>query len=75
MQTSIHCRKHIKCKTVKQRSDKTTTAKSNTQQYKCKQQTTRSQKVNQPKRRIGKIINNSKEARQLPHTQRVKRKR
>ena len=46
MQTKMHCRKHIKCKTAKQRPDETTTAKSNTQQYKCKQETTRSQKVN-----------------------------
>ena len=46
MQTKIHCRKHIKCKTAKQRPDETTTVKSNTQQYKCKQQATRSQKVN-----------------------------
>ena len=46
MQTKIHCRKHTKCKTAKQRLDEITTAKSNTQQYKCKQQTTRSQKVN-----------------------------
>ena len=30
MQPNIHCRKHIKYKTAKQRPDKTTTAKSNT---------------------------------------------
>ena len=46
MQTKIHCRKHIKCKTAKQRPDETTTTKSNTQHYKYEQWTTRSQKVN-----------------------------
>ena len=40
MQPKVHCRKHIKYKTAKQRPDEITTAKSNTQQYKYKQQTT-----------------------------------
>ena len=75
MQTKIHCRKHIKCKTAKQRPDKTTTAKSNTQQYKYKQQTTCSQKVNPTEATSQKDREHSIEARQLPHTQRVKGKR
>ena len=32
-------------------------------------------RLTQPKRLVRKIVNNSKEARQLPHTQRVKGKR
>ena len=31
-------------------------------------------RLTQAKRLVGKIVNNSKEARQLPHMQRVKRK-
>ena len=60
MQTKIHCRKHTKCKTVKQRPDETITAKSNTQHYKYEQQTTCSQRLTQPKRQIGKIVNIAK---------------
>ena len=75
MQTKIHCRKHIKCKTAKQRPDETTTAKSNTQQYKCKQQTTRSQKVNPTEATNQKDRKHSKEARHLASTQRVNGKR
>ena len=75
MQTKIHCRKNIKYKTAKQRPDETTTAKSKTQQYKYKQQTTCSQKVNPTKATSRKDRKHSKEARQLPNTQRVKGKR
>ena len=75
MQTKIHCRKHIKCKTAKQRPDETTTAKGNTQHYKYEQQTTRSQKVNPTEATNRKDRKHSKEARHLASTQRVNRKR
>ena len=71
MQTKIHCRKHTKCKTAKQRPDETTAAKSNTQQYKYKQQTTCSQEANPNEATSWKDRKHSKEARQLPNTQRV----
>ena len=71
MQTKIHCRKHTKYKTAKQRPDETTTAKSNTQHYKYKQQTTCSQKVNPTEATSQKDRKHSIEARQLPNTQRV----
>ena len=74
MQTKIHCRKHIKCKTAKQRPDETTTAKSNTQHNKYEQQTTCSLKVNPTEATNRKDHKQHKEARQLPHTQRVKGK-
>ena len=60
MQTKIHCRKHTRYKTTKQRPNETTTAKSNTHQYKHKHQTTCSQKVNPTKRLIRKIVDISK---------------
>ena len=69
MQTKIHCRKNTKCKTAKQRPDETTTAKSNTQHYKYKQQTTCSQKVNPTKATNWKDCKHSKEARHLASTQ------
>ena len=75
MQTKIHCRKHIKCKTAKQRPDKTTTAKSNTQHYKYEQQTTRNQKVNPTEATNRRGRKHSKEARHLASTQRVNGKR
>ena len=74
MQTKIHCRKYTKYKTAKQRPDETTTAKSNAQQYKYKQQTTCSQKLTQLKRLIGKIVT-IKEERHLSSTQRVNGKK
>ena len=36
---------------------------------------TQLKRLTQPKRLVGKIVDNSKETRQLPHKQRVKRKR
>ena len=75
MQTKIHCRKHIKCKTAKQRPDETTTAKSDTQHYKYEQQTSRSKRLTQPKRTNRKDRKHSKEARHLASTQRVNGKR
>ena len=75
MQTKIHCRKHTKCKTAKQRPDKTTTAKSNAQHYKYEQQTTCSQKVNPTEATNQKDRKHSKEARHLARTQRVNGKR
>ena len=74
MQKKTHCRKCTKYKTAKQRPDETTTAKSNTQQYKYKHQTTCSQKVNPTEVTNWKDRRHSKEARQLPSTQRVNRK-
>ena len=69
MQTKIHCRKHIKCKTAKQTPDETTTVKSNTQHYKYEQQTTHSQKVNPTEVTNRKDRKHSKEARHLASTQ------
>ena len=71
MQTRIHCRKHIMCKTAKQRPDETTTAKSNTRHHKYEQQTTCSQKVNPTEATNRKDRKYSKEARHLASTQRV----
>ena len=59
MQTKIHCRKHTKYKTAKQRPGK------------YKQQTTCNQKVNPTEATNRKDLEHSKEARQLPNTQRV----
>ena len=64
MQTKIHCRKHTKCKTAKQRPDETTTAKSNT----C------SQKVNPTEATNWKDRKHSKEARHLANTQRERKR-
>ena len=75
MQTKIHCRKHIKCKTAKQRPDETTTTKSNRNITSMNNGLHAVKRLTQPKPLVGKIVNNSKEARHLASTQRVKRKR
>ena len=70
MQTKIHCRKNTSTKQLSR--DQTSTLQQRvTQQYKYKQQTTCSQKINPTKVTNWKDHKHSKEARQLAKTQRV----
>ena len=70
MQIKIHCRKHTSSKQLSR--DQTSTLQQRvTQQYKYKQQTTCSRKVNPTKATNLKERKHSKEARQLESTQRV----
>ena len=70
MQTKIHCRKHTSTKQLS-RDQTSTLQRRVTQQYKYKQQTTCSQKINPTKATNRKDRKHSKEARQLASTQRV----
>ena len=73
MQTKIHCRKHTSTKQLS-RDQTSTLQRRVTQQYKYKQQTTCSRKVNPTEATNRKDRKHSKEARQLASTQRVNKK-
>ena len=70
MQTKIHCRKHTSTKQLS-RDQMSTLQRRVTQQYKYKQQTTCSQKVNPTEATKWKDCKHSKEARQLASSERV----
>ena len=57
MQTKIHCRKHKKYKTAKQRPDETTTARVTHNITSINNRAHAARRLTQPKRPIGEIVN------------------